>query len=69
MTHLHCMRCGEPAAVIDDETSLCGDCFLEAAMLRRRLATPVRRWRAKRERRTQTTPAAAEAAKRLVQAR
>jgi ribosomal protein S14 len=37
MTHLHCMRCGEPAAVIDNETSLCGDCFLEAAVRRRRL--------------------------------
>jgi len=47
MTHQHCMRCGGAAAVIDNDTSLCGDCFLEAAVRRRRHASP-QRWRARR---------------------
>lgn len=38
----HCHHCGEAASVVEDETPLCSECFLAAAVMRRRLATPMR---------------------------
>jgi len=49
MSHQHCARCGGDAAVIDDDTSFCGNCFLTEALRRRRLMSPAPRWRARRE--------------------
>lgn len=42
MLNEHCHRCGEAASVIEDETPLCSDCFLAAALARRRLASPLK---------------------------
>jgi len=49
MSHQHCMRCGGDAAVIDNETCLCGKCFLDEALRRRRRLSPAPRWRVRRE--------------------
>ncbi len=48
MTQQHCMRCGGVAAVIDNETCLCGKCFLDEALRRRRRLSPAARWRMRR---------------------
>jgi hypothetical protein len=46
MTHTHCTRCGgNDVAVIEDETRLCGRCFLDEALRRRRRLSPAPRWR------------------------
>ena len=52
MSHQHCMRCGGDAAVIDNETCLCGKCFLAEALRRRRRLSPAPRWRLRREKLT-----------------
>jgi hypothetical protein len=36
MSHDHCTRCGGHGAVIEDDALLCGTCFLDAALRRRR---------------------------------
>jgi hypothetical protein len=35
-SHHHCTRCGGKATVLDDDALLCGRCFLDAALMRRR---------------------------------
>ena len=45
MTHNHCTRCGGDAAVIDNDTSLCGKCFLDEALRRRRRLSLARKMR------------------------
>jgi len=50
MAQQNCMRCGSvEAAVIDNEATLCGNCFLDEALRRRRRLSPAPRWRARRE--------------------
>ena len=50
MSQQHCMRCGGgDAAVIDNDSTLCGNCFLDEALRRRRRLSPAPRWRARRE--------------------
>ena len=47
----HCMRCGgEAGTVIENDTLLCGNCFLGEALRRRRRLSPATRWRMRRER-------------------
>src|SRR5690348_13857654 len=51
MSQQHCMRCGggDAAVIIDDDATLCGNCFLDEALRRRRRLSPAPRWRAPRE--------------------
>jgi len=59
MSHQHCMRCGGDAAVIDNDTCLCGNCFLDEALRRRRRLSPAPRWRMRRQPRPESYAAAA----------
>lgn len=47
--HTHCLRCGGDATVIDNDLWLCGKCFLDEALRRRRRLSPAPRWRRRRE--------------------
>ena len=46
----HCTRCGAAEiAVINDDSLLCGKCFLDEALRRRRRLSPAPRWRMRRQ--------------------
>ena len=49
ISHEHCIRCGGNAAVIDNDLTLCGNCFLDEALRRRRRLSPASRWRLRRQ--------------------
>ena len=57
--HQHCYRCGGDATVIDNDTTLCGNCFLTEALRRRRRMSPAPRWRARRQPRQESYEATA----------
>ena len=61
MSHHNCTRCGGDAAVIDNDVRLCGTCFLDEALRRRRRLSPAPRFRFRRERETAVTATAAAA--------
>ena len=54
-----CSRCGGDAAVIDNDVCLCGTCFLDEAIRRRRRLSPAPRFRYRRGRELDVTAAAA----------